>query len=821
MDVFVGRDAELAHALKTLASLTQNDLSAGEGLVWDIVGMNGVGKSMFLERVRAQAYQAIGSNLVVIAEDMTRQLPDIGLRGDFGADASAAALQRAFERSCELMRGCADLFREACGEPSFAEFFPVCHSVQAHARRFFNAHDVPGQRPAGGDTAVRDQIREFQRTVDDAFLDSWERLPPRPVLITLDPFDDFVDDQLGQWLIDIGLRLPNTLTMLARVPSPSAALPEHSRITRQTFAPFTIDQVRSFLARRFVGVDLGPEIATILHFYTDGHPGGLELAARLIAERGTGIEPVALRRTLDRLPDDDGKWATLVDLIVKAVHDPILVRAVDAAAVTRWFDGPLLGHLLELGDDPGSAAKALSALNEVGLIEPVGGGTQDRYRMVEFIRLSRAKKLHKEHRAESLHRLAAEYYLSLLQGDDEPAFGGATYGQWYRYENPRWQSDKRQWLYHSSQLADNRTFTRAMFVLVFLEAFYWWGCYYDFGFNSRLLEDWDRAAAARTGVDPGERAKDQQLADALSYFLQNYPVGPAKPASAPWDEMADGLRTASTLCGLESKLSTTLTRDERRHVAQCRALVRIFLAHTRRFRDPGDPKALGYYREALGLFEKLKDEWLACWMLFEIADLALERGLAAEAARLVEESAARTLAMYTDEAPDDEPTEDDDEFGLGVDSYRVLDKWDFELLANLHRARADAYWAAGDLPSAGAEYGRAVDHAYWFQGDPHPPDEYTQQFYVEIRGRAVDRIAALRDQGADRVARFAQAMVAELPAADEQEHLPVDGQHDTGADMFPAAPLTSELRSNVTDFMSRQADPAEGLRRLVPDAEAC
>ena len=212
----------------------------------------------------------------------------------------------------------------------------------------------------------------------------------------------------------------------------------------------------------------------------------------------------------------------------------VLRRAVQAAAVVHTFDTPLLRHLRSSGasgpDDEedqqdGGAGKALRALDQYGLAqvaghptpgEPGRAGIGEGYRLPEFIRFAVTNDLIKNDDEwwKELHARAASYYRAQLE--QNPAeVEIPDYGQWRRYEKPQWQSDKREWLYHASQLEDNRSLTRAHFALVFLEAFYWWGCYHEFAFIWRLIEDWNRAARSSIGNDPDERENDQKMATAL------------------------------------------------------------------------------------------------------------------------------------------------------------------------------------------------------------------------------------------------------------------------------------------------------------------
>ena len=72
------------------------------------------------------------------------------------------------------------------------------------------------------------------------------------MLLILDPFDDFVEDELGHWLIRSCLRLPDTLTVVARLPGDQ--LLDDPRIVHRPLPPFTLEEVRAFLLERRKGV---------------------------------------------------------------------------------------------------------------------------------------------------------------------------------------------------------------------------------------------------------------------------------------------------------------------------------------------------------------------------------------------------------------------------------------------------------------------------------------------------------------------------------------------------------------------------------------
>jgi hypothetical protein len=277
----------------------------------------------------------------------------------------------------------------------------------------------------------------------------------------------------------------------------------------------------------------------------------------------------------------------------------------------------------------------------------------------------------------------------------------------------------------------------------------------------------------------------------------------------------------ASLCGPASGARVREDADKRRQLARAQAMIKVFLAHTRRFRDPADPAADSYYGEALRTFQKLPDEWVVAWLRFETADLALERDQVEQAVSLVGESAALTRQFTL--ADEDESGDDVEDLGLDDD---ISGEWDYELLANLHRARADAHWMRGEVDQAASEYGRAVADAYWFQGQPHPPDPYTQRFYEEITTRAAERVLALVADGDARALQFAAsvgAMPWPGPAPDAATALEAGRVADVRAALFPRGPdPATELRDDDTPFMNEwrlrwrdRSDPAEELSVLI------
>lgn len=794
MDLFVGRK-ETLH--KTLATLRKKN----EGIVQDIIGVHGIGKTMFLDRLAAQAQEI--DRIQIFSLDMAKHGLGEGFFNDFGPTATAQVLWATFDCSRRLMHE----FANRAGTDDFDHFRIAYQQQSKVADSFFVKTDISLGRRSRlqeneivsslnvGDEFIKQRIREMQSILDDAFVRDWtDYARHRQVLVTVDTFEGVADDELGHWMTRIALRLPNTMLVLARTPSDYILHKTSDRFQKYHLENFSINEVQEYLGMRFPG-KLQPGIPDVVHRFTDGHPGGVKLAADLIREEGPAeLDARRLRRLFEHLPDEPNeRWGELVHLILRAADDPRLREAVDAASLTTSFDGPLLAELLSNDGSPEKqVGDLISKLRSYRLVQPVPSisGEPERLRLQEFIRISVARRLRvlDKGRWHQYHLIAAQYWFDQLQHWEDGAYD--SYGSWYRYEDSGWQQSKREWLRHSAQFTEKREVTRARFTLVFLDAFWWWGLYLPFPFNRRLLEDWERTASTSRVIGeqravPFEQheSPDELLLDALTFLIDNYPTGYMKPTDAPWNELRNKLLLVRDLCDLKRPNRHDLSEEERLDMARADALIELFLAHTRRYRNPGDPRADQYYTEALNAFERLGDDWNFAWTLLERADLAVQRDNPAEAANLVSRSAqrARDLAARTDE------------------------EWDHELLANLHRIRADAHELCGEIDEAAVAYGRAICHAYLFHGEPHAPDEYTQQFYIEITTRAAQLIEKLADSATRQ--QFISTLRRVLPeewVADNPVPTPLQ-YHDAAAlseQLFPSGPAENELRTKGSAFMN-------------------
>lgn len=738
---FVGRAQELRTCMELLRS---DEL---HGAVRDVVGVHGIGKSMFLDRLVSEVRS--DRNVRVFQMDMEEHGLGEGYSGDFGQNASSAVLWETFARSRGMLG-----FLAGSDLPEFDDFRKLNRygGLLADRQMAYNTVQLGNRSDVGTmevtsvvtetNEGVKNGIRKLQTQLDEAFVAAWQKFTRRhTVLITIDTFELVADDELGQWIVRLARRLPKTVVILARTPTADATWIEAAKIDQLSLPYFTWAEAAEYLQQRLYGQPVRPDIVDIAHRFTDGHPGGMSLTADLIIERGgNSLDPLALRRTLDRLPTQVGqRWAELVRLILDAAQESRLRQAVEAAAVAGTFDVTLLEELLSSGDAAelpvGEVVAQLQGLRLLQQVVEVSGETYNRFRLHEFIRLSVAARIptYDLSRWHELHRSASDHYFRSLEDIEEAQDG--SYESWYQFENASWQEKKRQWLHHSGMLVACRSITRARFALVFLKAFWWWGCYVPFTLNRRLLEDWGRAASVWTNAshaDPvdieSEGKKDGEFLEALTYLLNNYPMGYLKPRDASWDEIRNKLLLIRRLCAMDQKVGLRLSEAEQGDIDEAKAFVTLFLAHSRRFRDPCDPQGERYYRAATEAFERIGDHWNVAWMLYERSDMALDTGDLQTSTSLIIESATRAKQHARDAGED----------------------WDQELLSHLHRTQADIHWARGEIGLAAAAYGRAAQQAYWFHGRPkNGPDEYTQQLYSEMTTRAAQRYAELIACGAD------------------------------------------------------------------------
>ena len=853
-DLFVGRQEQVDDVL---ALLQDRRPAVGGGVAIFALGMPGIGKSYLLDHIEARA-RGLGDGVFVFPRRelapayAVRHGPDdvgtllstlwrsISARQQFlqvveQQDRSGIEAFDDFRAAAEaLARG------GAIGPP--AESAPQRSANELVAKTInLNQSEVVTNyvfyQPDGRKRSV-EEVVEIQLDLDDRFVRAWATWSARRhVVLTIDDFELLAGSHFAGWLMTQVARLPRLVVVAACAESTVSRLPEErgSEVCHWHLGPLQQAEVEAYFAERFDPLAVAEGIPAVTYRYTDGHPGGVHLVGNLVGELGADtVGPAELRRELDLLPADEAaRWSALVSEILKTVSEEPLMQAAEACAAVDTFDARLLADLVGWSDE--RVSDTITSLQGVGLVQQLrddAGGDARRFRMRGFIRRAIAASLaarSKDDKLGTFHRLAADHFARRLTAIEEDRDG--EYDSWYVYEDLEWQRCKSDWLYHTSQVSGAGYLARARFTLVFLEAFYWWGCYERFDFNHQLLLDWrqtDFRYSATTGIRQGPRSEDEDdelLGDNLTFLLEHYPPGHQKDSDL-WAEILERLYQVRDVCG--GRRHGKSSSSERRDLRRLGGFLRVFMAHTGRYSSPRRPEeADAHLRKALAAFEDLDDDWMVAWLSFELADHLLEQSQLVGALDLLRQSARRLAGVTLAEQ------EDDDEPVVGAyDDMGGAPDWDEELVANLWRLHGDVVWADGRTDEAFTSYGHALLHAYRFLGD-HKPDPYTARFYSEITSRVAERLVyraasvaepravADADDGgaaagaadvvsADDVWRHVSALHAVLAVGAETVDHAVRGALAAGdpvavaAALFPRGPESAaELRTIASPVMRR------------------
>ncbi len=400
-----------------------------------------------------------------------------------------------------------------------------------------------------------------------------------------------------------------------------------------------------------------------------------------------------------------------------ALREAIVRLAIlrpDPARFTR----SLAAHLT------GLAGGALHELCDAGLVEalqikardddPAAGERFTIHRTIgEYLR----QKLEPAE-ARALHLRVAEYYREQLRERDEKYQSSTSdYRRWYRYEDIDWQDCKDNWLFHMQRAGEYEAVVFA-FLIAWFDAFWWWGCFLEFGFCDQLLREW-RLRAQRPESERGLR----QLAE----FKNAYPKETENRRGGDWKTVTTVLTEVRQRMALDGE-PAGIEEASKRHL---RGLTSLFLAEAERFGRTDPAAAQAWYRDALALFQRNGDDWDSAWTLYHLADCLAENGRHAEADALC----AQAIVLAQQEE-------------------------DPEVQALIACVQADAALARFDDADAARHLHEAVCDAYRFQVDPQNPDPYTIRFYPLVADRVAARLLRLHAQDARRATTIASTLHA-------------------------------------------------------------
>ncbi len=674
---FVGRQALLTRILK--ADIERDR----QGRFFVVPGIPGSGKTEFLSELRRAVEKeegGAGGDITVIHGT------------DYESPGSRRAAQD-FDEAAEF-RQFKTLLQECLPD--------VVEGVATDALNWAETKPGLGGRPRARGVTGNDAGQLIEMATDAMTLLARDRAGQQErALVLVDDFHLLARRPLGDWVLRWLVGIRGADIVITHVPTPAgqtASWPSHA-ITLP-LGNLSRDDVQRYLSSRGpAGPDVAPDIIESVWEFTGGHPRALVLVADLMRESRQAGEAVQAIRQIDAQEGElADKLTELVERILRAIDDAELRHALYSLCVTRCFDTALLMRLL--GVDKAHAETLIDQMRQFSFVTE--GGARGFLAISPYVRRIGEAKHTDGARRREIHAAAAEYFHGLIREevDEDQSWAQA----WYRLEDRRFQALKREWLYHVSRLTGRQRRTgRLEIAQLFLDGFWWWGCYVQFPFCEEILADWMSAAAD----DSQESREDREWGQALRAVYDSYPRG-NRLERATRAQLITVRRYLRQLWD-HGGLGTQEDNPDARHV---RGIIDVFLADILRYLDPADHRVDETLDDAAALLAE-DDEYFVAWIDFQRGDLDLQREQWEEAMSLARQ-AARQHAKYNDH----------------------------ELIANFHRVHADALWGRGEAGPALDGYARAVLHAYAAQVQGSP-DAYTNAFQQEMTDRCMERMAAL------------------------------------------------------------------------------
>lgn len=696
-----------------------------------LTGLLGSGKTTILRHVESSFATRRPTTLATKPVRIGLEEFDPGHHGDRGPEASVGAVQASYQMFSAVLTTVLECFGDDAAVAELRRKEARVRQNEVYENR------VTGLAAAlqGGDnpltpTHLADSWRRAAAALAGEFRELWNRiLTGGEALILLDNFDAVDDQELGPWLAELLSGLPGTVLIVATESDEALSRPWASSPRAVAIPPLGEKDVEKWLLFKVQDTKkLSRTLVEQVHTASRGHPATLALVHELVWVSGQPVPPGPHPLLADLPESRTERLAVLAQRFVQQLQDPSVGLVIRAAAVPRYFDIDLIDHLLRAGRagqrlelDRFRLGAVLQTVKGFSFVEELSDDTEHpRLRIHPAVRRGMLEQLRrtdpKSYR--DLHRAAADYYAELLSQD---VGSSSAYGEASIYEDLGWQRAKREWCYHSGMATDRQGQTQAMlqFTRLFLDAFFWWGCYIHFDFCDQIVSDLESLTRQDVPGPPAQReARDMRdLHRALRTVLCTYPLGTAVLSGEQWGRLRDSLLSAQFLCGLQKKGGLS---DEARLAEldplerQVAALLTFFIGDTWRYAGGTADRAERYYARAEIQFA---DDWAKAWVAFHRSELARE-----------EHDDTAFVAHW-------------------CRSRRLRDADDDELAADLRRLLGDAAWDRGRLLSAAAHYGRAVRHAYLFNFTNGDPDEYTMQFYIDIRARALRPLFGLWNEG--------------------------------------------------------------------------
>jgi GNAT superfamily N-acetyltransferase len=436
---------------------------------------------------------------------------------------------------------------------------------------------------------------------------------------------------------------------------------------------------------RFIATDGPANADALLALLAAWDPGNLDAAWGPPAGLHTALDRI-LDKLEQRAPGARRCFEALGVLpALPMVFDELIVQALGAAEgaaeeTVNECVSALVAHELVLERDNASNPR-----------QP--GGPRRQLALRPEVQDIASRMLTKE-RAGHLQDAAARHYFDRVS----KVFDSVSYGIWYELETKSWQGAVVHLLHHLP--GADPAFATLVFSDLFLKSIWWWDYYIPWEFCDKFLEAGDNITVV------------QHLARKFAELRSAYPRVPVPgrhQMAGSWGR-ALGLLVDITDKVQEARdvLGPPIGSEEPIWWYEPSGILHILKGHCWRFLGRYD-NATAELQQALSIFEENGDHWDQAWVLYELAEVALERHDPALEGYL---KAARKRLERLE---------------------RVDDAPEHELAALCHRVEADMLAALG-APAGlvASSYAVAIWETLAFNLVPKRPDLYTQRLCQEL-----------------------------------------------------------------------------------------
>lgn len=648
----------------------------------------------------------------------------------------------------------------------------------------------PGASIQGGNATVNVYVHEVNKVkldlvaIQDDFVETLSDLANRiPLAVIVDDLHWLIETGSEQWLAQAFQRLNGVLILTAAWSGHDTA-PWGEAVKLGAFDESeTMDYARQALSPRWslpAASEVGRQLAA-----TISRPGDVVSACTAVKELIEPCEdPGEIRERIREVFSRDGA----ID-VHQGVHQSIdraasryagtPVEVFDQIAALRRFTPEVLTGVLTLTEpeQPAEAPRPIKALAESprlkdfydwlsqadGYVTVFDDGSVRERRdddeaeseddaeppaeqqwWNDLSVVSTEQRLHDVIRSDAIHRLGQErpsrlsavheaaekYYRNKINLDGE-VDTKSLYAGYARYEDPQWQQELREWIFHAANVSPERfEDARNGMIRLFFEIFWWWDAEVS-TYCRTLIADF-RTILPRT--------RQGTWVGLLDAFRDGYVAGEANQRQGQdierWKQAADALTQLWVLLDLTKG---SPPQEEKRDLRSIYILTAALWSDVAWGASAGREKdrrrAAQWAAAARDACTDERDHWKASWATY------LEAKLWA-------------------------PVDPERASGLLADlPARILEDEDNELLATITQLHADIAWWSGRRRLAFDYYTRAALHFVVYhvhqELNKQVPNPYTVSCYESVRSAFTERLAEAERDGDEILARTARIRARE------------------------------------------------------------